>query len=871
MGITRINNNISALTAQRNITATGTKLQTAIERLSSGLRINRASDDAAGLNVANRLKTQTEGLKVAVANAQDGINLISVAEGALEETSNRLNRVRELALQAANTGTNDFKARLAIQDEVFQSIEEITRIANTTQFGSNFLLNGDFSIQSELKSGQAEVGVNLDASPVASSLANGTSFLNIRQTQIGYTQIVAGDTVGETQILNTGIGNQTDIAVTLARFTQTPTGDNKLTTGDGVATNDLIAGANGDRMYFNGVSIHVSDVFTFSGVLADGVTSFNGTLSINGTHTFDTAVANQTSLVSAINSAIDAAEKALYGVSTTASVPTAFRTTVDLSTTGENKGRLFLYGQDSKINLADLNIGLIRNGNLVTQANGTTRSGTIGQNSALSGGGQVGNAVTAITGSTFSSGQFTIEVDNIQSAQQRTVESTIVFRDENGAILSRTSSLSNPNVTTSTAGTGTHAMVLNGTFVGGIYTGGTTLRDQDTITLSGTNADGTTFQGVFTFDATPTISGTQYNAEDTTLNDFKFSSISGLINELNFRSRDYDSSVTGASAGTQTRFEDALFTYTTKGVLQLVDDVGSSNSQTAFTLTFENGANQSTDFTYQDDAILSQEGYAEQATFRIAGGEAVRAEAGDLITLYGEESTIEGIPQPQVTLRVGSGFTAGTDIFETTANEYVGSVNGGGSVTFAAGDQNVVFQTKATVGEPTRYVTIDFDAVIDVTSSGQANETGTTVLISTVNKGLNFQIGAYEGQNINFSLGDLKSDNLGFGRGSGQTVQDIDVTSLDGANEALNIIDEALDQVNRTRSILGAATNRLQSTISNLSVASENLTASESRIRDADIAAETSKFTLNQVLLQAGTSVLAQANFQSQGFLTLLG
>ncbi len=874
MSISRIVNNISAINANRNLDKTGRALQKSIERLSSGLRINRAGDDAAGLSVANRLRTQVQGLNQAVTNASDGINLINVAEGALDETTTRLNRIRQLSVQAANTAVNDIKARNAIQDEVFQSIDEITRIANTTQFGSNFLLNGDFSIQTGSIEGQQNIGASIDASPVASTLAQGKSYLNIIKTKESTSQIIAGDTVGETQTLNTGLVNQTDVAVTLARFTQTPTGDNKLTTGDGVAVNDLIAGANGDRMYFNGVSIQVSDVFTFSGVLADGVTTFTGTLSINGTHTFDSVVANETSLVSSINSAIDSAEKALFGVTTTASVPTAFRTTVDLATTGENKGRLIMYGEDSKINLSDLNISLVRNGNLVTQANGTSRSGTIGIDSALSGAGQVGNAITAITGSTFGTGQFNIEVYNVQSAQQRKVESTIVFRDENGAILSRTSSLSNPNVTTSTAGTGTHAMVMNGTFVGGIYTGGTTLRDGDTVTMTGTNADGTTFQGVFTFDATPTISGTQYNAEDTTLNDFRFSSVSGLVNEMNYRTRDYDAAATGATDGDQTRFEDALFTFTSKGVLQLVDDVGRSDSQMAFTLTFDSGANQSLNFTMQDDAVLAQEGFAEQATFRINGGDEVRAEAGDVVTLFGEQSTIEGIPQPQATFRVGNGFTAGVDKLEITPNEFTGSLNGGTAVTFNNGDQDVVFIDGNSGGNRgvARFVTVDFDNIIDVTARTDGlPDAGRTVVISTANNSLNFHVGAYADQAFRAAIGDLTAQNLGFGRGSGRAVADIDVTTIEGANEAMRIVDEALDQVNKTRSILGAATNRLESTISNLSVSAENLTASESRIRDADIARESTDFTKNQVLLQAGTSILAQANFQSQGFLSLLG
>jgi flagellin len=235
---------------------------------------------------------------------------------------------------------------------------------------------------------------------------------------------------------------------------------------------------------------------------------------------------------------------------------------------------------------------------------------------------------------------------------------------------------------------------------------------------------------------------------------------------------------------------------------------------------------------------------------------------------------MEGVPQPQVTFRVGSDLTAGIDKLETTPDKFTGALNGGAQVTFSAGDQDVVFIDGNSGGNKgvSRFMTVDFDSTIDVTARTDGlPDTGRTLVLSTNNSSLNFHIGAYADQDFRAAIGDLTAENLGFGRGSGRVVADIDVTTIEGANEAMRIIDEALDQVNKTRSILGAATNRLESTINNLSVSSENLSASESRIRDADIAKETTQYTKNQVLLQAGVSVLAQANFQSQNFLSLIG
>src|SRR5690606_34709845 len=119
-------------------------LSTAMERLSSGSRINSAKDDAAGLQISNRLTSQINGLNVAVRNANDGISIAQVAEGAMQESTNILQRMRELALQAAN-GSNSEDDRAALQKEVVQLQDELTRISGTTAFGGRELFDGSFT------------------------------------------------------------------------------------------------------------------------------------------------------------------------------------------------------------------------------------------------------------------------------------------------------------------------------------------------------------------------------------------------------------------------------------------------------------------------------------------------------------------------------------------------------------------------------------------------------------------------------------------------------------------------------------------------------------------------------------------------------
>ena len=151
-----INHNIMALNAWRGLSQTNSALGKSLEKLSSGMRINRAADDAAGLAISEKMRGQIRGLNQAVRNAQDGISLLQTAEGALNETHSILQRMRELAVQAAND-TNTSADRSQIQQEVAQLITEIDRIATNTEFNTQKLLNGSISgkiIQIGANSGQ---------------------------------------------------------------------------------------------------------------------------------------------------------------------------------------------------------------------------------------------------------------------------------------------------------------------------------------------------------------------------------------------------------------------------------------------------------------------------------------------------------------------------------------------------------------------------------------------------------------------------------------------------------------------------------------------------------------------------------------------
>ncbi len=183
MAIT-VNTNVAALVAQRHLTSATDMLNQSMERLSSGKRINSAKDDAAGLQISNRLQSQMRGLDVAVRNANDGISIMQTAEGAMNEVTNIMQRMRDLSLQSAN-GSNSKAERTALQEEVTALNDELNRIAETTSFGGRKLLNGSFgksafqigaasgeAVQVELKSMRSD-GIDMGGfSYIANGRAN---------------------------------------------------------------------------------------------------------------------------------------------------------------------------------------------------------------------------------------------------------------------------------------------------------------------------------------------------------------------------------------------------------------------------------------------------------------------------------------------------------------------------------------------------------------------------------------------------------------------------------------------------------------------------------------------------------------------------
>jgi flagellin len=206
-----------AMNAYRNLTTSEGQLSKSLERLSSGFRINRAADDAAGLVISEGLRSQVTGLKMATRNAQDGVSVVQTAEGALTETHSILQRIRELAVQAASTGSSDQPSRDAAQTEVTQLKAELDRIASTTKFGAQTLLNGSYGVTNKSVGAANPATVDTTATnqfriDVDGSGSNMTTGINVTIDPTGartYDATVTGDD----KALETSINNALQTAL----------------------------------------------------------------------------------------------------------------------------------------------------------------------------------------------------------------------------------------------------------------------------------------------------------------------------------------------------------------------------------------------------------------------------------------------------------------------------------------------------------------------------------------------------------------------------------------------------------------------------------------------------------------------------------
>jgi len=715
----RINNNIAAINAHRNLSQTTSSLSDSMEKLSSGYRINRASDDPAGLVISEQFRAQIAGLNQAIENSEGSINMIQTAEGALNEISSLLSSMRELAIHAANEGFNDADQLAADQAEIANAIKTIDRVAANTQFGTKKLLDG----------------TKANVATITSSNSTGVTILNSELTT-GTHSIQATKTADSSASLNT-----TSLGLSL----------------DGVAGNP----------YNLTDGIHNVDVLQAS----DGAEKLTGSIDLTDAwgNGFEVAAAQ---------TAASFTSSAALATATTGSAGTY---TVVLNY--QENGEAVTGDQTISITVASSDTAAVQ-----LQAWNTA----IGNNSSLAGKVEAATVGGDLVFRTVNEGtQYSLKLTSSTRASDD-LFGTLTAGTSRGASLGTL----NFTVITAELSAGSTADV---TIANGTYTALSTMVSAMNTAL--TTAFGTIGTGVYNLGAE--ASGTD---------------------EIRFFTADEgsDYSIQMNSAGTET--------------YQLEKALNATPDSVAITGT---------------NAIVSFDNYSTSIT-------AVDYASTRTATLYNKAEGAIGRGSVDFTVAsAANGLNLGNLLLTVNAATYAVRLDAGPGTSVTAGKDAILYNADRTESVKVR---------IDLTS------TGGTETIEDTDSSLVFQIGANVGQTAKIGIKSMAASALGRNVAGNmfQNLSEIDVTTVQGAQDAQAVIDACINEVSTTRGTLGSfQKNSLESNLRNLEVAQENLSSAESMIRDTDMAAEMSTFVKNQILLQAGTAMLAQANQVPQVVLSL--
>ncbi len=709
-----INTNIMSLNAQKNLRTSESPMQTAMQRLSTGLRINSAKDDAAGLAISTRMTTQINGLNAASRNANDAISMAQVAEGAMGEMGNMLQRIRELAIQSANA-TNSSSDRSALNSEVNQLLAEFQRISTTTEYNSQKIIDGTFS------SASFQVGANAN------------------------------------QIINVSMGNTQTSALGAYQYnnSSSPVSGTALASGD-LTINDVNVGA------------------STSGSADDIVTAIN-------------SVTNQTGVTATATSSI-----------TAANVPV---------------GKVNLQSGDLVIN--GVNIGAVTgNYNLVTQGNSIA--------SAI-------NAKTTTTGVT---------------ATVNSVNGALTLASSTGKTISVTS-------TNTTAGA---ARVENAT---GLELSASTVQATNALAITATAG-----VAVATLTSGVGLHGNQFTvgagAKQVTYQ---------LVDSDNVGYAGMGSPANGANLG--------------GGVIGVVwsSTTGQADLNTKLKAAVEANNN----------VTVTSAGVNQTITSNVRGVETVNgfnlanASGTPLAGINNTSVAAAGIAEGGTVIVDGTTYTF-SDVASSTGNTISMRQTQNAMATALAAaitTNHTANTTDVTASASTNSVTVTAD-VRGTPGNSVVDATGTAIAAGVVETLTNATDGAYTASTTygtislnsseSYQVGGANPSNAGLSTASATltSISTIDISSVAGANTAIDLVDGALAQISTLRADLGAVQNRFQTTVANLATMSENLSAARSRILDADFAAETAAMTRAQIMQQAGIAMLSQANAVPQNVLALL-
>jgi flagellin len=906
----RVYHNIPALQAYNAVNSTTNALQKSIAKLSSGLRINSAADDAAGLAISEKMRAQVRGLDQAVGNSQDGINMIQTAEGALSETHSILQRMRELSVQAAND-TLTANDRSYIQLEIDQLTEEIDRIANTTQFNKKKLLNGDAAVLWSTDELKTEVSVRGGLRTIdqfgQKSAAEGNFKITIDAVagkgQIQKTDIFKVKHAVQESLKESTVGFANFEGV----FAGTPVQSSTITIDiDGTSytlkfTADVtsVASAVSSLQSMINAQAGLSDLVEYSTAGAGAFvivakkpgTSFEigwnvtgGTLAGSGITSpvaslGMTAVKPEDDNVRSIS--MNAANLMVgdYKIETLSAVTGVDDASVSAFTFEQNDPAAFVTAtlavnadsafnmsivfevasKDSATDTVSFNYKYVQMGQ-----DGVTEigSGTVMQ--TMTGGNTLDGIYGGVTLTFDIDDNFTAftvgdkAVLNVVASAGATDQKIIVNRTNDSASatpmtyvfdqheldnktvdfsffqLNTLSTSSDFGEVKSSTITLEFGVLESANSLGGVYTGagyisptGRDFAASFTIQKAGIGeiAAGDTriydidkfwdSNGNFMVEDPQTITIVQGDGKKTSITLYKDDTMDSIAAKINNAIRD------GLGQGT-------------------LDGLERAETFANYITEDEAKANEDTPWAVAGTMVISS---------------AINGRDGEL-TFIGDEELINAL-----SLNV---------IQKSQENKFTVTVTDAHDPTKVVA-QNVQITGNHLVGVVHENIDVKFDTMADVVTTWNKTtaqwdwkgaDGSYQTIVHLADNTTVFQIGANEKEDMGINIGDMGSKALG--------VSNILVTDRENAARSITVIDGAIDRVSKQRANLGAYQNRLEHTINNLTTASTNLTAAESRIRDVDMAKEMMNFTRLNILMQAGNSMLAQANQLPQNVLQLL-
>ena len=833
-----INTNVKALAAQSSMSNVDRTMQTSMQRLSTGLRINNAKDDAAGLAIANRMTSDIRGFAVAIRNANDGLSMAQTADGALGQVTDMLQRMRELAVQAGN-GSLNADNRIASQLEIDQLKQQIDNIATQTNFNSINLLDGsagNIKLQTNVRANQ-QMTMSIDSAQTKDIGLGSRASL----TATGFSGV--SGSLAKNMAAGDLIINGVQVGATAAA-------------SDLVSVNDKSSSAIAKVAAINAVSAQTGVTATIGNTQAAGsamtVAAASGNLTINGVSTSTIATVGDAGLDRA------AVVTAINNISQ--------QTGVRAVDTGDiNKGVIMIAddGRNISLNyggtLTNANTGL---GKFATTRNGTTQAAGV-TTSVLANAVATDSAATdtlTINGVTTAALTLNASLSTIATKINAITGTTGVTATVTGTAgtanwqLQLTSTNGNANVvvngsmTTSVFGSTQTAQTYTGTYQLGssngspIVVGSTSNGDLRTAGLT-----------AGTYTANTSVATTTDRAVATAAPD---TATTGLLQAGTLRingasivaaSTADDTSSAAYVAGTTT-----AITSSAKGAsaIAIAAAINKSSATTGVTATAAANVVSGTSFD-NSQTVTAKNLYVNGVTVSLATL-TTGYTRGDVATLINAQQGQTGVVATDngrgLTLTAADGRNISLGLDNNISATAVGIT--GASIGAAADTTGNDAASRGTVG-------------ISAASSA------TTYARVTLSSDKSFTVEGGSDGNANFALLGFKTGTFG-GVDNGVKVSKIDITTQAGAQVAITALDAALKSVSLNQARLGAFQNRLDQVVSNLTTMNQNMSASRSRVQDADYATETTNLAKSQIISQAATAMLAQANQSSQSVLALL-